>query len=101
MCKSIRFTYYCEELFVVRHNSSTGCASAIFHDLSPNVVTESCTFKYMFDTKVLPTILDAGKKLLLTNFHGTRSVKCDTEDGGLAKPAPLAYLCSSFQRSSL
>ena len=70
------------------HNSSTGCASAIFYDLGPNMVTESCTFKYMFDTKVPPTILDAGKNLLLTNFHGPRSMKCDTEDGGLAKPAP-------------
>ena len=28
------------------------------------------------------------KKLLLANFHGPRSLKCDTKDGGLAKPAP-------------
>ena len=35
MCKSIRFTYYCEELFVVRHKSATGIASAIFYDLGP------------------------------------------------------------------
>ena len=42
----------------------------------------------MLDTMVPPTILDAGKNLLLVNFHGPRSVKCDTEDGGLAKPAP-------------
>ena len=56
MCKSIRFVYYCEELFVVRHKSATGCASANFYDLGPNMVTESCTFKYMFDTKVPPTI---------------------------------------------
>ena len=26
--------------------------------------------------------------LLLANFHGPRSLKCDTKDGGLAKPAP-------------
>ena len=61
MCKSIMFTNYCEELFVVRHNSATGCASTIFYDLGPNMVNESCTFKYMFDTMVPPTILDAGK----------------------------------------
>ena len=24
MCKSIRFTYYCEELFVVKHKSAHG-----------------------------------------------------------------------------
>ena len=88
MCKSIRFTYYCEELFVVKHKSAHGCASAIFYDLGPKTVTESCNFKYIFDATVPPTILDGGKELLLANFHGPRSLKCDTEDGGLAKPAP-------------
>ena len=50
-------------------------------------VTESCEFKYMYDAKVDPTILDGGKELLLMNFYGPRSLKCDTKDGGLAKPA--------------
>ena len=27
MCRSIRFTYYCEELFVVKHKSAYGCSS--------------------------------------------------------------------------
>ena len=35
MCKSIRFTYYCEELFVVKHKSAHGCGSTIFHDMGP------------------------------------------------------------------
>ena len=35
MCKSIRFTYYCEELFVVKHKSAYGCVSAIFYDMGP------------------------------------------------------------------
>ena len=26
--------------------------------------------------------------MLLVNFHGPRSLKCDTKDSGLAKPAP-------------
>ena len=61
MCKSIRFTYYCEELFVVKHKSAHGCTSTIFYDLGPKMVTESCTFNYMYDAKVTPTILDGGK----------------------------------------
>ena len=76
------------KLFVVRHKSVNGCASAIFYDLGPKMATKSCTFKYMFDAKVPPTILDGGKNLLLASFHGSRSLKCDTEDGGLAKPTP-------------
>ena len=86
MCRSIRFMYYCEELFVVKHKSAYGCASAIFYDMGPKRITESCEFKYMYDAKVTPTILDGGNELLLANFDGPRSLKCDTKDGGLAKP---------------
>ena len=88
MCKSIRFTYYCEELFVVKHKSAYGCGSAIFYDMGLKRVTQSCQFTYMYDAKVAPTILDGGNNLLLANFHGPRSLKCDTKDGGLAKPTP-------------
>ena len=49
---------------------------------------ESCEFKYMYDAKVAPTILDGGSELLLANFHRPRSLQCDTNDGGLAKPTP-------------
>ena len=88
MCRSIRFTYYCEKLFVVKHKSAYDCGSTIFYDMGPKRVTESCEFKYMYNAKVAPTILDGGSKLLLVNFHGPTSLKCDTKDGGLAKPTP-------------
>ena len=32
--------------------------------------------------------LDGGKNVLLANFHGPRSLKCTSINGGLAKPAP-------------
>ena len=85
MCKSIRFMYYCEELFVVKHKSAYGCGSAIFY-MGPKKIIQSCPFTYMYNSKVPSTILDGGKELLLANFHGSRSLKCDTKDGGLAKP---------------
>ena len=37
---------------------------------------------------VPPVILDGGHKLLLAYFHGPRSLKCISENGGLSKPAP-------------
>ena len=74
MCRSIRFTYYCEELFVGKHKSAYGCSGAIFYDMGAKRVTESCEFKYMYDAKVAPTILDGGKELLLANFHGPRVI---------------------------
>ena len=52
----------------------------------------------MYNATVAPTILDGGKELLLANFHGPRSLKCDTKNGGLAKPSTRAYICRSKQR---
>ena len=33
-------------------------------------------------------MLDGGKDVLLATFHGPRSLKCSSVNGGLAKPAP-------------
>ena len=88
MCKSIRFTYYCKELFIVKHKSAYGCGSAIFYDMGPKRVTQPCTFTYVYDGKIAPTFIDGGSELLLANFHGLRSLKCDTKDSGLANLAP-------------
>ena len=38
MCKQIRHTYYCEELFLVKHKSKHSCESAIFYNLTSDVV---------------------------------------------------------------
>ena len=37
---------------------------------------------------VPPVISDGGRNVLLANFHGPRSLKCTSINGGLAKPAP-------------
>ena len=73
---------------MVEHKSASGCSSTIFYDMGAKRVTEACEFKYMYNATVVPTTLDGGKELLLANFHGPQSLKCDTKDGGLAKPAP-------------
>ena len=57
ICRSIRFMYYCEELFVVKHKSAYGCGSAIFYDMGPKRVTQSCEFKYICDIRGILGIL--------------------------------------------
>ena len=42
----------------------------------------------MYNATVPPVILDGGRDVLLANFHGHRSLKCTSINGGLAKPAP-------------
>ena len=88
MCKSIRHIYYCEELFVIKHKSRHSCVSAIFYNLGPATITKNCKFDYYYNTTVPPVILDGGRDVLLENFHGPRSLKCSSVNGGLAKPAP-------------
>ena len=88
MCKSIRYTYYCEELFVVKHKSCHSCASAIFYELGPEEVVNKCHFDYIYNASMPPTILDGGRSLLLANFHSPRSLKCNSKNGGLPKLAP-------------
>ena len=92
MCKNVRYIYYCEELFVIKHKSQHSCVSAIFYNLGPAAVTNHCKFDYMYNATVPPVILDGGRDVLLANFHGPRSLKCSSVNGGLAKPAPeLSY----------
>ena len=62
--------------------------SVIFYSLGPAIVTRNCKFDYYYNTNVPPVILDGGKDVLLANFHGPRSLKCSSVNGGLAKPAP-------------
>ena len=62
--------------------------SAIFYNLEPATITKNCKFDYYYNTTVPPVILDGGRDVLLANFHGPRSLKCSSVNGGLAKPAP-------------
>ena len=62
--------------------------STIFYNLGPSVVMENCKFHYMYNATVPPVIMDGGKEVLLANFYGQRSLKCTSQNGGLAKPMP-------------
>ena len=41
-CKKIDYEFYCEELFVVKHKTKYSCESAIYFDLSADVIKENC-----------------------------------------------------------
>ena len=47
-----------------------------------------------------PVILDGGKEVLLANFYGQRSLKCASQNGGLAKSIPL-HTYAAVQREFL
>ena len=89
MCKQIRHTYYCEELFLVKHKSKHSCESAIFYKLTPSVVYSVCTFDYYYyyNTTVTPSVLDGGTHILLANMLSPERLVC-SQDLHMAHPVP-------------
>ena len=47
MCKKIRGTFYCEELFLVKHKTKLSCESAIFYNLTRDVILENCKIQLL------------------------------------------------------
>ena len=86
MCKKIRSTYYCEELFLVKHKTKHSCESAIFYNLLRELIIENCHFQYYYNTTVIPSILDGGSEILLANMLSSKRLICAYEQG-LANPS--------------
>ena len=100
MCKSIRYTYYCEELFVVKHKKHN-CTSAIFYDLGLEIVNRKCHFDYYCNRTVPPMILESGNELVLANFHGPRLLQYNSQNGGLPQPATAEHTYAVVPRDFL
>ena len=83
MRKQIRHTYYCEELFLVKHS----CESAIFYKLPQDVVYSVCTFDYYYNTTVTPSVLDGGTHILLANMLSPKRL-IFSQDLHMAHPVP-------------
>ena len=108
MCKQIWHSYYCEELFLVKHKSKHSCESAIYYNLSKEVINEYCFFKYFYNTTVMPSVLDGGPQILLANMLTPKRFIC-TYASDMARPVPShdyvlvnrSILCNCHMESSL
>ena len=76
MCKQIKHTYYCEELFLAKHKSKHSCESAIFYNLTSSVVYSVCEFDYYYNTTVTPSVLDGSSHILLANMLNPKWLVC-------------------------
>ena len=43
-CKKIGYEFYCKELFIVKHKSSYSCESAIYFNLTMDIIKNNCDF---------------------------------------------------------
>ena len=108
MCKQIWHSYYCEELFLVKHKSKHSCESAIYYNLSKEVINDYCTFKYFYNTTVMPSVLDGGPQMLLANLLTPKRLIC-TYASDMARPVPShdyvlvsrSMLCNCHMESGL
>ena len=67
-CKKIGNEFYCKELFVVKHKSSYSRESAIYFNLTTDIIRKNCNFDFYYNkTDITPTVLDGGNEIILAN----------------------------------
>ena len=76
--KIMQKEFYCKELFVVKHKSSYSCESAIYFNVTRNIIKNNCDFDFYFNkTDVTPTVLDGGDEIVLANWPNDKHIICD------------------------
>ena len=77
-CKIIGKMFYCEELFVVKHKSSYSCESAIYFNLTTDIIRDNCNFDFYYNkSDIKPTVLDGGNKIILANWPNDKHIICN------------------------
>ena len=77
-CKKIGNKFYCQELFVVKHKSSYSCESAIYFNLTTDIIRNNCNFDFYYNkTDVTPTVLDGGDEIILANWPNDKHIICN------------------------
>ena len=77
-CKIIGKMSYCEELFVVKHKSSYSCESAIYFNLTTDIIKDNCNFNFYYNkSDIIPTILDRGNEIILANWLNDKHIICN------------------------
>ena len=77
-CKKIGYEFYCEELSIVKHKSSYSCESAIYFNLTTDIIKSNCDFDFYFNkTDVTPTVLDGGDDIVLANWPNDKHINCN------------------------
>ena len=73
--------FYCEEPFIVKHKSSYSCESAIYFNLTTDIIENNCNFGFYFNkTDVTPTILDGGDEIVLANWPSDKHIICNVNN---------------------
>ena len=81
LCKRIGYKFYCEELFMVKHKSSYSCASAIYFNLTADIIKNNSNFNFYFNkTDITQTMLDGGDEIVLANWPNDKHIICSVNN---------------------
>ena len=70
--------FYCEALFVVKHETKHSCESAIYFNLGTNIIKENCNFRFYYNkTDITPTVLDGGNEIISANLPNDKHIICN------------------------
>ena len=68
-------------LFVVKHKSSYSCESAVYFNLSADIIRNNCNFDFYYNkTDVTPTVLDGGDEIILANWPNDKHIICNVNN---------------------
>jgi hypothetical protein len=87
LCTKIGPTYICENAHLLRHRSEHTCASAIYYEEGPEIINRVCRPTIVHDLHPVPTVLDAGPQLLLSNLPKPWILICEPDN----RPIPYPY----------
>ena len=77
-CKKIGNEFYCEELFVAKHKTSYSCESAIYFNMTTDIIRKNCNFHFYYNkTDITPAVLDGGDDIILANWPNDKHIICN------------------------
>ena len=67
-----------DELFIVKHKSSYSCESAIYFNLTGDIIRKNCNCNFYYSkTDITPTVLDGGDEIKLANWPNDKHIICN------------------------
>ena len=70
-----------KKLLVVKHKTSYSCESAIYFNLTTDIIKNNCNFDFYFNkTDITPAVLDGGDQIVLANWPNDKHIICNVNN---------------------
>ena len=82
-----------QELFIVKHKSSYSCESAIYFNLTTDIIRNNCNFDFYYNkTDITPAVLDGEDEIILANWPNDKHIICNINNDIPVKIPSHPYL---------